>query len=206
MIKTAVTVFLLGFTFGSGLCLASCGPILISYLASARKNPLKSFLYYVLFSLSRVSVYIILSLLIFFLGKLIVGSFMEHFSRYVLLLGGGFIVLIGALTALGKSWKYHKHNIVIMGLVIGLLPCAPLIAVLSYIALVAKTWMHSLIYSILFGIGTFLSPLIILTMLTGFVSRVLPDKEKSVSKIFGYICGFILVFLGLQLMGRGFNA
>jgi len=205
-LRTALAVFVLGLTFGSGLCIASCGPILISYVAGAGKNLLKSFTAYIMFSFSRVLVYVILSLLIFFLGKMLVGNFMERLSRYVLIVGGGFIVVVGVLTALGKSWKCDKQNILVMGMVIGLLPCAPLIAVLSYIALVSKTWVHSLTYSLSFGLGTLLSPLLILVVLTGLIPKLMLDRKKLIGRIFGYICGFIIIFLGLQLIRRAFGA
>jgi len=204
LIKTAVGVFILGLTFGSGLCIASCGPILISYIAGAKKDILKSFIAYSLFSLARVSVYIVLSLLLFFLGRFIVGNFMSSFSKYILILGGAFIVLVGILTALGKSWKCDKQNIVIMGVVIGMLPCAPLIATLSYITLISKTWAHSLLYSVSFGLGTFLSPLIVLVVLTGFIPEFMKNRQDLIGRIFGYICGFIIIFLGVQMIGKAF--
>lgn len=204
LIKTAIAIFVLGLTFGSGLCIASCGPILISYIAGAKKDILKSFIAYSLFSISRIAVYILLSLLLFFLGRFIVGKFMEEVSRYVLMLGGGFIILVGILTVLGKSWKCDKQNIIVMGAVIGLLPCAPFIAALSYITLISKTWMHALFYSVSFGFGTFLSPLILLTVLTGLIPKFMVDKKDIVSRIFGYICGLIMILLGAQLIRKAF--
>ena len=69
MIKTIGSIFLLGLSFGLGPCVASCGPVLVSYIAGTGKNIYKGFLVYVLFSLSRVISYIILALAVFYLGR-----------------------------------------------------------------------------------------------------------------------------------------
>jgi len=204
LIKTIASIFVLGVTFGSGLCIASCGPIIITYLAGAKKDILKSLSAYILFSLSRISVYIVLSLLLFFLGRFLVDKFVAVFSKYVLTLGGILVILVGILTGLGKSWKCDKQNIVVMGLVVGLLPCAPLIAVLSYVALVSKTWMHSLLYSLSFGLGTFVSPLVFLVIFTGLIPKFIIDKKDLINRIFNIICGLIIIFLGIQLIRRAF--
>jgi sulfite exporter TauE/SafE len=106
---------------------------------------------------------------------------------------------------LGK--KFHRHdqkNIFLFGLIIGLLPCAPLIAILSYIGLISKNWLQSLAYSLTFGIGTFVSPLILLVFLTGLLPKTIVEKNKIYNRIFNLICGLIIVFLGVNLVRRAF--
>ena len=104
MIKTAISIFILGLSFGSGPCLVSCGPLLISYVAGTKKSVLKSISSYLLFSLARVSVYLVLGLLVFFLGKFVFEKFGLLF-KVILLAAGILIILIGVLVSLGKSWK-----------------------------------------------------------------------------------------------------
>jgi ABC-type nickel/cobalt efflux system permease component RcnA len=215
MIKIIISFFLWGLLFGSGPCVASCGPILISYIAGTKKNITKGLLVYILFSSARISVYLILSLLIFFLGRFALERLWGGFSRYTLILGGIFIILVGILMTLGKrlefkSWQFLQRNIlehdkksiVIIGLTAGLAPCAPFLAILSYIGLISKSWLHSLSYAFAFGLGTLMSPLILLTVLSGLVSHWLQDKNYY--KIFSFICGLVIIFLGIQLIIKVF--
>jgi sulfite exporter TauE/SafE len=194
----------------------SCGPILISYIAGTNKNIPKGLKDYFLFSLARIFVYILLALVIFFLGSFTLERLLGRYSKYVFILGGGFIVLVGIAMALGqrlefKLWKFiqkntlqnNKQSPIILGLIMGFSPCAPLLAMLSYIGLVSKSWFYSLLYGISFGLGTFLSPVILLIILTGFIPKLLIPRQAVYSRIFSFICGLIIMFLGVQLLTRG---
>jgi len=228
MFKIMLTLFLAGLLFGSGPCIASCGPFLISYIAGARKDITKTITVYVLFSLARICVYAALALAIFFLSRIAVEGLLRGFYKYVLILGGAFIITIGLFMAFAKRLDFsrflrdpvwagkfcrglHKHilehdakSIVAVGLIIGLLPCAPLISILSYIGLISRTWNSSLLYALSFGIGTFVSPLILLVVIAGVVPRILLYKKESYYRIFSLICGIVIVFLGIQLIRRAF--
>jgi len=217
MSKIIVSMFLTGLFFGSGPCLASCGPLLISYIAGTKKNIPKSILTYIIFSLSRISVYLVLSLAIFTLSQLTVTRLLGSFAKYIFILGGGIMVFLGALLAFGKKIAFpfsqslynkmlgrDKKSILLLGLVIGLLPCAPLLAIFSYIGLVSRTWSASLLYALSFGVGTFISPLILLAILAGLIPRMLEGKKTVYYSIFSFICGLIIIFLGLQLIRGAF--
>lgn len=213
--KIVLSLFLMGLSFGSGPCLASCGPILLSYTVGTRKNILNSLNVYILFSLARIAVYIALSLTIFFLGQFIIDTYFARFSKYIVTLFGIFLIIIGILTAIGQDLKFplcqflHKNlimhdkkSVMAMGLIIGLMPCAPLLALFSYSGLVAKTALQALTYSISFGLGTFLSPLLILSVAAGIIPNFLRNLKCIYYKILSFVCGSILVFLGIQLIGR----
>lgn len=197
--------------------MASCGPFLIAYIAGAKKNVAKGIMVYVLFSLARILVYVVLGLAVFFLSRFAVERLLGDLSRYIFILGGAFIIIIGIFLAFGKSlelnfWQFlHKNilehdkkSIFTTGLIIGLLPCAPLLAILSYVGLVSRTWLSSLLYSLSFGIGTFVSPLILLTILAGIIPRLFLQKKAIYSSIFSLICGLTIIFLGIQLILRAF--
>ena len=217
MNKIIISLFLLGLSFGFGPCLASCGPILIPYVAANKKTAIKSLGVYILFSSGRIFVYLVLSVLVFFLGKFLTEKYLSDVSRYVLLLGGIFIIIIGLLTALGARLEYKscwflkrhllekdKKSTFTLGLIIGLLPCAPLLVLFSYIALVSRSWYSSLLYSFVFGLGTFISPLLILILLTGYLSSFLKNNKEIYERVFTLVCGLIIVFLGLQLVRKAF--
>jgi len=203
-IKTLLGLFALGLSFGAGPCLATCGPILVSYVAGTRKNIPAGIRDYLIFSSCRIFVYVILGLLIYSLGRLAVTAFMASYSRYIFILGGVFIVSIGIFIATNKKIWFKNKNLVIMGVTIGLLPCAPMIAVLSYIGLVSKSWLQSLFFSFSFGLGTLISPLILIVVIAGFIPKILEKTQALYSKVFGIICGAVIIFLGARLMIRGF--
>jgi sulfite exporter TauE/SafE len=152
--------------------------------------------------------------LIFFLGKFTLERLLGSFSKYVLIIGGGFIILVGILTALGKNLEikpmpflyknilgHDKKSVVLLGLVVGLLPCAPLLGVLYYAGLISRSWLESLWYSFSFGLGTFVSPLILLCILAGIIPQWLENKKYYY--VFRFICGLVIIFLGVQLLMRG---
>src|SRR4030042_6845487 len=161
MNKIIISLFLTGLLFGSGPCLASCGPFLITYIAGTKKDIPKSISTYILFSLARISVYVGLGLMIFFLGRFAIEKLLGGIYKYVLISGGGFIIMIGLLLALGKKLEFHfwqrnilerdKKSIFLVGLAIGLLPCAPLLSVLAYVGLISRDWLSAMLYSLSFG-------------------------------------------------------
>ncbi len=217
MNKIIISLFFTGLLFGSGPCIASCGPFLISYIAGTGKNIPKSITAYILFSSARISVYLILSLAILFSSKFLVEKLLGDLSRYLFILAGATVTLIGLFLVLGKrlefpSWQilhknilgHDKKSIIFLGLITGFMPCAPLLAILSYIGLISRSWFSSLLYSLSFGLGTFISPLILLTIFAGLIPRFLSDKKTVYYSIFSFICGLVIVFLGVQLISRAF--
>lgn len=217
MSKTIWELFLSGLIFGSGPCMASCGPILISYIAATGKSALGGFRVYSLFSLARISAYLALSLTVYFLGRFATEKILGNLSPYVFVLGGIFLITIGIFIVLGKKLESgllqalekrlvesDKKSVLIMGLIIGFLPCAPFLAILSYIGLISKTWASSLFYSLIFGIGTFISPLLLLTAAAGFLPKSFKGEKESYHKIISFISGAIIIYLGLNLFLRAF--
>lgn len=93
-------------------------------------------------------------------------------------------------------------TIFIFGIAIGLIPCLPFLSALSYIGLVSRKWPDSFIYSLIFGLGTAVSPLFILSIFTGLIPRILREKNRAYN-IFNSLCGLIISFLGLRLILKG---
>lgn len=215
MINIAAGMFISGVFFGSGPCVASCGPVLISYVAGTKRNILAGLRVYAIFSASRILVYCILSVLIFIFGSVTLEHSLDRYYPYLIFLAGVFLIMMGILMVLGQRLEYRvcqflgknflerdTKSVILMGLVMGLAPCAPLLGILSYIGLVSKSWLSSLLYGFLFGVGTSISPLIILTVLAAWLPQSLSSKQLNYSRIFNIICGIILVFLGAALIRR----
>ncbi len=125
-------------------------------------------------------------------------------------------MIIGLLIAVGKNLDYKfcqrlqgfflkkdAKTIILLGLIIGIIPCLPFISLLSYIGLVSKTWFDTLCYSLAFGAGTIISPLFILAMLTGIIPKIITGNNKFYI-FFNSVCGLILSFLGLRLIMKAF--
>lgn len=216
MIRAIISFFILGLTFGAGPCLASCGPLLIAYVAGTGKDVRKSIWVYFIFSLSRILIYALLGLVVFLFAHALVKYTTSYFTKYLFIFAGALIIVIGLLIALGKNLHYKfcqrlgdfwlkkdTKTVIILGLIIGILPCAPLISVISYIGLTARHWLNSLFYGFAFGLGTMISPLFLLVVSTGLIPRIMV-RENSFYRIFNAICGLIIVFLGIQLIRKVF--
>jgi sulfite exporter TauE/SafE len=208
-------VFVSGILLGSGACLASCGPVFISYCIGTQKNIRKSLGSCCAFSVGRISIYILFALVIYFLGKLALEHFLGGSFKYVLIAGGSFIILVGLLMSLGKNIEFKflgalqnkiiakdTKSLFLMGIIVGILPCAPLFSILSYIGLVSKNWLSSLLYSLFFGLGTAISPLILLTVFAGIVSHLLCDRTAIYHRVFSIVCGMIIMLSGIHLIMR----
>ena len=217
MFRVIISLFIMGVSFGAGPCLASCGPLFLSYVSGSGKNVAKSLVSYLIFSLARITVYVFLGVLVYCLGRFFTESIFEGVSKYVFILGGGFVACTGILMALGRNMDaaacrvVYKNllekdikSIFLFGLIIGLLPCAPLFALFSYVALISRSLALSAIYAFSFGVGTLLSPLALLAVFAGVVPRALLKVKPVFSRIFNLICAAIMVFLGIQLVRRGF--
>ena len=125
-------------------------------------------------------------------------------------------MIIGVLIALGKNPDHKFCNklqnfflnkdaktVIILGLIVGILPCAPLISVLSYVGLVSRHSLDALLYALFFGLGTLVSPLFLFVVFSSFITKSVVAKSNFY-RIFNFIFGLIIVFLGFQLISRGF--
>jgi sulfite exporter TauE/SafE len=217
MSTIVLNLFLAGLCFGAGPCMASCGPLLICYLAGTQKNIAQGLFNYSIFSLSRICAYFSLALLIFFLGRFTFERLSAEYSRYIFIFGGIFIIFVGVVMALGKHLesrffsrlqrfilKRDFKNVILFGLIIGFLPCPPLIVILSSIGLISKSWPSTLLYSFAFGLGTFLSPLILLVIITGVIPKLIVENLKTYYRFFNLVCGLVIIVLGIQLLKRAF--
>lgn len=216
MNKLLFSFFLLGLSLGIGPCLATCGPLLISYIAGTQKDSIKGIGAYIIFSLSRIFVYVLVGLSVFLIGEFAPKYFFSSVQRYIFILGGIFISAVGFLIAIGRNHenkscrrfqevllKKDTKTIILLGVFMGIAPCLPFISAASYIGLVSKAWTSSLLYSLAFGIGTAISPLLILAALAGLIPKILINQDR-LSTIFNFICGVILIFLGVNLILKTF--
>jgi len=211
---TAAGLFLTGLALGASQCTLTCGPVLGLYVAGTSngwRDGLKST---ITFSLSRLLCYLLLGFIAGVSSVFITDILSGHdFSFYVWILAGSFISLLGALIILGKEPHLklcrllNRHTVddstrsmALLGFIIGITPCAPLLGVLTYIALTAKGPLLGMFYSLCFGIGpAVITPIIVIGILAG----VLPGavfRTPRVYQLFRLLCGFLLLLYGVRLI------
>lgn len=215
MYKILFSFFIAGLSFGAGPCLVSCGPLILTYIIGTNKQVKKSIWSYVLFSFSRVFVYVILSLALFLFGQAVLTSRIVYLSGYLLISGGVFVIITGFTIIFGK--KFHSvlcrklegivagkesKNIVLFGVLIGVSPCVALVSVFTTIGLISKSWADSFVYALSFGLGTVVSPLFLLVIFAAIISKI-TLSNLIVTRIINIISGSVMVFLGSELIKRG---
>lgn len=218
MFRICIGLFITGVILGTGPCLATCGPILISYIAGTKRSPLGGLRSWFVFSIARVLVYIFLGLIAGFAGAALFRRFYWEIPGYIIWFAGGiFISFLGILIYLGRKSHFKvcrllnesliqkdTKSLITLGVLVGIFPCVPLVGVLSYITMVSTHFSQGILMSAAFGLGTLISPLIFLGMLAGAIPKlkILQDEKNLI--IFQKICGVILLLLGLHIIIRTF--
>jgi sulfite exporter TauE/SafE len=206
-----IELFITGVTISFGPCLASCSPLILPYIAATRQGWRKGLEAILVFSLARLLVYIILGFLSGLIGK----GLLRWFDRfdYLVFFGGGLLVSLLGLFIIferehhGGICRILRRDIIegglkdciMLGLMVSILPCWPLLGVLAYIGLRTEDLWQGAFYGLVFGLGNFISPLILLGVLAGSLSDKL-IKRNRIYGIFQRVCGFVLFFIGINLI------
>ncbi len=206
-----IELFTIGIAMAFGPCLFFCTPIVLSYIAGTQDSWRKGVKSVLIFSLSRAIVYVLLGSLAGFFGKLLTTT-LDKYGLTIYFIGGMFISLSGILILLGKNpnlrlcqilRKYTVENdirsSIVLGIIIGLLPCTPLLGILVYISLISKDLWQGALLGFSFGVGTIISPLIIFGILVSSLPKKIIKSPKTF-EIFKKVCGFLLFLFGVQLI------
>jgi uncharacterized membrane protein len=87
----------------------------------------------------------------------------------------------------------------LFGFLMGVAPCVPYVAILTYIACVAENAvLAGMWYATIFALGTAIAP-IALGAFMGFIPGKVLNSLKLL-KIFQAVCGVILILFGFQLL------
>jgi sulfite exporter TauE/SafE len=208
----ALKLLTAGIGMGWGPCLAFCGPVLLPYIAATRGGWREGLRMSAMFSLGRLLGLAILGGLASVAFASINRFFPPHRSGYLYLAMAIFIVFVGVLVVLGKGFELPLHRTfrkyvvdggrgtvtALLGFLIGISPCVPLVTILTYIACTVTNVLQGVAYALCFGIGTIV-PVMVLGPLVG----LLPEKVLKSSRhfrVFRIVCGGILILFGLQLL------
>ena len=207
----ALRLLAAGFGMGWGPCLALSGPILLPYIAATKGGWREGLRVSAMFSLGRLLGLAILGGLASVAFASINRFFPPHRSGYLYLVMAIFILLVGVLIVLGKGFELPLHRTFkehimgrgavtapLLGFLIGISPCVPLVAILTYIACTVTNILQGVAYALCFGIGTIV-PVMILGPLVGFLPEKI-FKSPAHLRVFRMVCGVILILFGLQLL------
>ncbi|MFH1407361.1 MAG: sulfite exporter TauE/SafE family protein [Candidatus Omnitrophota bacterium] len=203
-IKIYWDLFLLGVLLASGPCILYCAPIILPYIAGTKKSLIEGLKSIFTFILARAAVYVALGFLAGLIGRLVLVFFYksENIVSYSI---GGMIIFLGIITMLGKTF-YLAGNVkapALLGIIAGLLPCPPLLGVLSYIVAKSRSIIEAGMLALSFGLGGLVSPLIFLGMIAGGIPAAF-SRNKKIYAGLRIICGAILVVVGLRFIVQRF--
>jgi len=216
-----IKIFIAGIALGNGPCLFFCIPIILPYiggcleLGAGSHNWKRALWLTIIFSISRLFAYSLLGFLSVIFYRFVFGLLGPK-GAYLHLILGILIILIGLFYLLNinqnlalsnplcaflraKITGKSKFNMILFGLLIGFSPCAPLLAILTYIAATAKDSLRGFLGGFSFGLGTIITPLILLGTLAGFIIDKIKKFPRAIL-IIRVLSAVILIYFGSRLV------
>lgn len=202
-------LFLSGLILGSGPCVGFCAPILIGFIANYKASLRKALISYLFFSSAKLVSYMVIGALCGVFSGILKSSFFTDYLNIVNITLGFFVLLIGVLTIISKEplgskycsffSKGNLRNASILGLLAGFSPCLPFLGILNYIIVISHSSLEGLLYAFAFGLGTSISPVILLVGLSGKLAGNFSGNNKITSLI-RIISSFVLIYLGVSII------
>jgi sulfite exporter TauE/SafE len=212
--EEVLTLFILGITVSFGPCIAHCALVILPYIAATTQNWKDGLKAILTFSVARLFIYGALGLLAGLLGRAIIEQLLQ-FEPQIMVAGGILIASLGLYTLLRKNELSHCRGdacrfaqrgsirgSALLGLFAGILPCLPLLGVLTFTALYARDLWEGTLYGMAFGAGKLFSPLIVLGILAGSAPALLSRYGRAFS-YFTKLCGVVLILIGGSLIIPG---
>jgi cytochrome c-type biogenesis protein len=210
---SCLTALWLGITSGLGQCTVFCTPFVTTYIMGSRQGPVEGLKSFVIFSAGRVFMCAMLGVATGYMGGAFIG--MEKNFKYGPIIYGGALIFIGLLILLfpvcvcersenKKGWFGFLSgrlvfnptiHLFVMGIALAIVPCPPMGAMLLY-SLKMRSVMSSGMLMLLFGIGTALSPLVIISIAAGWFSGKIKTRVPQYRMMFQRVSGMILILLG----------
>ncbi len=214
MTATLGALFITGLTVGMGYCVFACAPVVALYVAGTTDGWRAGLRATLAFSLARVSAYTLLGALAGGIGMSLVTNLQEEaFASWVQLGAAAFVILLGALIAIGHHPHMHlchylsRHTVqkstlsmALLGFLIGIVPyCAPFLGILTYIAFALGDIPLGAMCGLAFGLGAALvTPLLVVGPAAGLLPRLF--KTPVLLQIFRHASGGILLLFGIRMV------
>jgi sulfite exporter TauE/SafE len=206
--------FAIGLVYGLGVCTASCLPYIAGYVAGTGAGFKTGVKITAFFNTGRILAYALIGALIGLVGGLmteIAPTALSPFQVYSSFIFGILTIAIGVSILLKARKPQHcgiqdsavtqrridrfgfDIGAFTLGLSRGLVICPPLISLLLLYALPFSNPLGSMTIAVLFGIGTTISPLLVLGGVTGWLLNKAPLFRKWIS----LAGGGVLILLGV---------
>jgi sulfite exporter TauE/SafE len=208
MLSDSSQLLIAGFSMGWGPCLVYSAPLLLPYIGATRRNWQDGLRVALAFSTGRLLALAVLGGLATFVFGAINRFFPPHRSCFLHLVIALFMIGMGILIILGKGLRLHigemifkrgTESIFIIGFIVGIAPCGPYVAILTYIACVAENvFIKGVLYAGVFALGTAVAP-VVLGTLVGIIPQKFLKSDKLI-KIFQIVCGAIIVGFGCKMI------
>ena len=207
MLSNSLRLFTAGFTMGWGPCLIYTAPLILPYIGAMKRSWQDGLKIALIFSAGRLLALTILGGVAAFAFNFINQFFPPQKSGWLYLIVAFFMIAMGTFIILGKGFRMNigktiinKENtsVFLVGFLMGIAPCLPYVAILTYIACVAEgSPFIGAFYASLFALGTAIS-LIVLGPFMGIITEKLFKTEKAI-KAFHLICAIVLILFGFEL-------
>lgn len=200
-----------GLLYGMVFCTSTCLPYVASYIAGINAGFRKGVSVTVIFNLGRITAYALIGAAIGAVNLLVNDALVSSFQIYsstafsVITIGIGVTLLVRKkqqgcsscakempTAASGKLRSRFDIRAYTLGLSRGLVLCTPLMALLAYSLTFASPF-DSFALAVLFGIGTSLSPILLIGGATGWLLDKAPLFRVWISRL-GAVA---LIILGL---------
>ena len=195
-------------------CIAMCGSFTISQVVGSEEEQNKKLDGYLIYNVSRIISYTLIGGIVGGIGSIV--GFTGMLKGIVPIIGGAFMI-ITAVNQLGFLKFLRRVNIapslkiiknigsgkkngpIFLGLISGIMPCAPLQIVQLY-ALGSKSIIIGSLSMFLFAIGT-LPVLLTFGVVNSFISRKYAAKIAKIGAVLVFVLGISLINRGLSLFG-----
>ena len=163
---------------------------------------------YMLFTAGRLITYCVMGIAVGYMGKIL-----DIKGQGFSLLSGIFFIISGVIMCL-KDYSCSKSGCVVgrynvckgsflpgsihvflAGIILSIVPCPPLIAVMTG-SLHFQSVLTGTIIMFMFGLGTMLSPLILIAGAAGFLSKKIKESAPRNNLFFQRIAGIVIMVMG----------
>lgn len=219
--RPELSALVLGIVYGATFCTLTCSPFIASYIIGSDRGTRRGVVLSVVFNGGRVVTYGALGLAAGLLGSAFLTD--GTYATWGALAFGAAVAAIGVWMAARRrpgrrgtgcacsqeaSWArrlWHRLepregnggelSAGLMGLLIGLVPCPPLVALLVFAAAMGSAG-TGLALGLLFGIGTVVSPIIIVAAAAGWFSDRIASEAPTMRGAVMRAGGLMLLVLG----------
>ncbi len=199
------SLFMTGSLFGLTICSFSCMPIVCTVVMGTKRGFKSGFWSALVFCAGRVGGYTVVGIVCGLTGK----AAEKILSLDYIVIAAGIVFVLTGVSIFFSRRKCHKQDIVFdnrggklqlstIGLVTGMIPCAPYTAVMAGAA-ASGSFVVGGFSAFCFGLGTSLSPLLLIGGGAGWFSKKIVEKVPDLDGKIRKITGVLIILMGIKM-------